>query len=147
MTALERPGLTAPAVATPSARSCPSTEPESPGLDDDDAPGDLLVREPAQPCQDGRVECPTAQSVDDRGHSCGRAPELTLDGVGRVGLPRYPVANVDGSALVKAEDPVVGAHRDIHHREIATLVLLAGRLLEGGPDGIRPPRRAPRARA
>ena len=51
MTALERPGLTGPAVATPLARSCPSTEPESPGLDDDRAPGDPLVREPAQPSQ------------------------------------------------------------------------------------------------
>ena len=55
--------------------------------------------------------------------------------------------NVDGSAIVKAEDPVVGAHRDIHHREIATLILLAGGLLHGGPDGIRPPRLDPLARA
>ena len=78
---------------------------------------------------------------------CAGAPELTLDEVGRVGLPRYPVVNVDGSALVKAEDPVVGAHRDIHHREIATLILLAGGLLQGGPDGIRPPRLDPLARA
>ena len=34
-----------------------------PGLDDDEAPGDLLVREPAQPCQDGRVECPDCPVV------------------------------------------------------------------------------------
>jgi hypothetical protein len=75
------------------------------------------------------------------------APELTLDEVGRVGLPRYPVVNVDGSALVKAEAPVGAAHRGIHHREIATLILLAGGLLQGGPDGIQPSRLDPLARA
>jgi hypothetical protein len=68
------------------------------------------------------------------------APELTLEEIQRVGLPRHPIVNVDGSAIVNAREPVVGAHRDIHHREIATLILLAGGLLEAGPDGIRPPR-------
>jgi hypothetical protein len=68
------------------------------------------------------------------------APELTLDEVQRVGLPRHPIVNVDGSAIVKAREPVVGAHRDIHHAEVATLILLAGGLLEVGPEGIRPPR-------
>ena len=90
------------------------------------------------------VACSAIGAVGARGVG---APELTLDEVGRVGLPRYPVVNVDGSAIVKAEDPVVGAHRDIHHREIATLILLAGGLLQGGPDGIRPPRLDPLARA
>jgi hypothetical protein len=42
---------------------------------------------------------------------------------------------------------VVGAHRDIHHREIATLILLAGGLLQGRPEGIRPPRLDPLVRA
>ena len=74
------------------------------------------------------------------------APELTLDEVQRVGLPRYPVVNVDGSAIVKAREPVVGAHRDIYHREIATLILLAGGLLQGGPEGIRSSRLDPIAR-
>jgi hypothetical protein len=32
----------------------------------------------------------------------------------------------------------VGAHRDIFHREIATLVSMAAGLLVGGPDGPRP---------
>ena len=75
------------------------------------------------------------------------APELSLDEVQRVGLPHYPVVNVDGSALVKAADPVGGAHGAIQHREIATLILLAGGLLQGGPDGIRPPRLDPIIRA
>ena len=75
------------------------------------------------------------------------APELTLDEVQRVGLPRYPVVNVDGSAILKAEDVGAGAHCDIHHREIGTLILLAGGLLQGGPDGIRPPRLDPVYRA
>jgi hypothetical protein len=90
------------------------------------------------------VACSAIGAVGARGVG---APELTLEEVGRVGLPRYPVVNVDGSAIVKAEDPVVGAHRDIHHREIATLILLAGGLLQGGPDGIRPPRLDPLVRA
>jgi len=74
------------------------------------------------------------------------APELTLDEVQRVGLPRYPVVNVDGSAIVKAREAVVGAHRDIYHSEIATLILLAGGLLPGGPEGIRSSRIDPLGR-
>ena len=54
------------------------------------------------------------------------APELTLDEVQRVGLPRYSPVNVEGSALVKAEVSVGAAHRYIDHRDIATLILLAG---------------------
>jgi hypothetical protein len=75
------------------------------------------------------------------------APGLTLAEVGRVGLPQYPVVNVDGTALVKAGDVVGGAHGDICRPEIATLILLAGGLLQGGPDGIRPPRLDPIIRA
>jgi hypothetical protein len=88
------------------------------------------------------VACSAIGAVGVRG-----APELTLDEVGCVGLPRYPVVNVDGSVLVKAEDQVAGAPRDIHHREIATLILPAGGLLQGGPVGIRPPGLDPLARA
>jgi hypothetical protein len=83
------------------------------------------------------VACSAIGAVGVRG-----APELTLDEVGCVGLPRYPVVNVDGSVLVKAEDQVAGAPRDIHHREIATLILPAEGLLQGGPVGIRPPARS-----
>jgi hypothetical protein len=42
---------------------------------------------------------------------------------------------------------VGGTHDDICHSAIATLILLAGGLLHGGPDGIRPPRLDPIARA
>jgi hypothetical protein len=83
------------------------------------------------------------------GAACARdvgPPELTVDEVQRVSL-RYFAANVEGSALVKAEHSVVGAHRDIHRREIATLILLAGGLRQGGPDGIWPPRLDPLALA
>jgi hypothetical protein len=75
------------------------------------------------------------------------APTLTLAETGRVGLPTYPVVNVDGSALLKTTDTVGGTHDDICHSAIATLILLAGGLLHGGPDGIRPPRLDPIARA
>jgi hypothetical protein len=66
------------------------------------------------------------------------APEVELLEVQRIGLPRRPVINVDGSRLVTANEWVVGAHRDIYHPEIATLVLLAAGLLQGDPDGARP---------
>jgi hypothetical protein len=71
------------------------------------------------------------------------APELTLAEVGRVGLPHYPVVNVDGSTMVTSATADGGSHGDICHPGIATLVLLAGGLLQGGPDGIRPPRLDP----
>jgi len=60
-----------------------------------------------------------------------------------IGLPRAPIVNVDGSRIVRAQDPLLGAHRDIHHPEIATLVLLAAGLLEAAPDGMRARRLQP----
>jgi len=60
-----------------------------------------------------------------------------------IGLPRAPIVNVDGSHIVRAQDPLLGAHRDIHHPEIATLVLLAAGLLEAAPDGMRARRLQP----
>jgi hypothetical protein len=60
-----------------------------------------------------------------------------------IGLPRAPIVNVDGSRIVRAQDPPLGAHRDIHHPEIATLVLLAAGLLEAAPDGMRARRSCP----
>jgi len=60
-----------------------------------------------------------------------------------IGLPRAPIVNVDGSRIVRAQDPLLGAHRDIHHPEIATLVLLAAGLLEAAPDGMRSRRLRP----
>jgi hypothetical protein len=71
------------------------------------------------------------------------APELTLEEVQRAGLPQYPVVNVDGSARVNAADPLDSTHSAICRPDIATLILLAGGLLQGGPDGIRPPRLDP----
>jgi hypothetical protein len=66
------------------------------------------------------------------------APEIDLIDAQRIGLPRYPIVNVDGSRVCCATDALMGAHRDIHHAEVANLVLLAAGLLVGGPDGIRP---------
>ncbi len=54
-----------------------------------------------------------------------------------------PVVNVDGSRVVRARELFVGAHRDIYHREVATLVAMAAGLLVGGPDGARPRPRDP----
>jgi hypothetical protein len=66
------------------------------------------------------------------------APELELLDVQQTGIPRYPIVNVDGSRVVKASEFLLGAHRDIFHREIAALVGMAAGLLVGGPDGSRP---------
>ena len=57
--------------------------------------------------------------------------------VQRTGLARVPVVNVYGSRVVKAQEPLIGAHRDIFHPEIATLVAMAAGLIAGGPDGAR----------
>jgi hypothetical protein len=71
------------------------------------------------------------------------APELDLVDVQRTGIPEYPIVNVDGSRVVRAKDAFVGAHRDIYHREVATLVAMAAGLLVGGPEGARPRARDP----
>jgi hypothetical protein len=68
------------------------------------------------------------------------AAEVDLLETQLIGLPRHPIINVDGSRLVNATHPLLGAHRDIHHPEIATLILLAARLLEGSAEGVRPRR-------
>jgi hypothetical protein len=70
------------------------------------------------------------------------APELELLTAISTGLPSG-VVNVDGSRVVTKAEWLVGAHRDIYHDEIATLVLLAAGLLTGGPDGARPPAISP----
>ena len=62
-------GSRASAFTIPSARSWLSTEPDSPGLDDDEVPGDLFIREPAQPGQDGRVELADGPVVREAGHN------------------------------------------------------------------------------
>jgi len=58
------------------------------------------------------------------------APRVGLREAQRIGLPRYALVNVDGS-------------RGMTHHFVSQLLLLAAGLLEGGPDGLRPPRRTP----
>ena len=67
------------------------------------------------------------------------AAEMDLVDVQRTGLPRG-VVTVDGSRVVTKDEWLIGAHRDIYHDEIATLVLLAAGSLTGGPAGLRPRR-------
>jgi hypothetical protein len=66
------------------------------------------------------------------------APELDLIDVQQTGNPSYPIDNVEGSRVVKTSTALLGAHRDIFHREIAMLVAMASGLIVGGPDGARP---------
>jgi hypothetical protein len=65
------------------------------------------------------------------------APELDLVDVQQTGIPRHPIVNVDGSRVIKASDFLLGAHRDIFHREVAALVAMAAGLIVGGPGGAR----------
>lgn len=51
--------------------------------------------------------------------------------------PATRVVNIDGSRVVNPAEPLVGAHCDIYHDEIATLVLLGAGLLQGGPARTR----------
>jgi hypothetical protein len=66
------------------------------------------------------------------------APSIDLLDAQRSGIPSYPIVNVDGSRVVRACVPLVGAHRDVFHPEIATLVGMAAGLIVGGPQGARP---------
>ena len=66
------------------------------------------------------------------------SPELDLLDVQQTGIPSYPIVNVDGSRVVKASDALLGAHRDIFHREVGTLIAMAAGLLVGSPQGARP---------
>lgn len=68
------------------------------------------------------------------------APGVELLQAQQIGLPQFRIVNVDGSRVVKAQDFLIGAHRDIFHREVATLIGLAAGVLVGGPDGVRPRR-------
>jgi hypothetical protein len=53
------------------------------------------------------------------------------------------VTTVDGSSVVAKDEWLIGAHRDIYHDEIATLVLLTAGLLTGSPTGLRAHRLTP----
>jgi hypothetical protein len=70
------------------------------------------------------------------------AADVDLVAVQTTGLP-HGVITVDGSRVVTKDEWLVGAHRDIYHDEIATLVLLAAGLLTPGPEGLRSPRLSP----
>ena len=65
------------------------------------------------------------------------AVELDLLVAQKIGIPGG-VVTIDGSRVVAAQEWLIGAHRDIYHPEIATLVLLAAGLLGGSPAGARP---------
>jgi hypothetical protein len=86
----------------------------------------------------GRAAIVAASALGAVGARGVGAPDLDLVDVQQMGIPQYPIVNVDGSAVVKASEAFLGAHRDIFHREIATLVALAAGLVVGGPDGARP---------
>src|SRR5262245_47029017 len=111
-------------------------------------PSGAAATRPAAPGRGGHARTVVAIStigiVGARGVG---APGLTLAEVGRVGLPTYPVVNVDGSAVIKIADTAGGIHDDVAPPAVATLILLAGGLLQGGADGIRPPRLDPVTRA
>jgi len=66
------------------------------------------------------------------------APDFDLITLQTTGLPAGPVINVDASRVVVRRNWLIGAHGDIHHELIATLVLLAAGLLGGSPSGTRP---------
>jgi hypothetical protein len=82
-----------------------------------------------------------------RGRHAGRAGEIVArSALGAVGArasarprwssakscasacPRGPSVNVDGSRVVRASEWLLGAHRDIDHPEIATLIGMAAGL-------------------
>jgi hypothetical protein len=65
------------------------------------------------------------------------APVVDLHEAQRTGIPSYPIVNVDGSGIVRADAPLLGTHHDVFHPEVATLVAMAAGLIVGGPDGAR----------
>jgi len=86
----------------------------------------------------GRARDVVARSAMGAVGACGvGAPDLDLVDVQRTGLPRCAAINVDGSRVVTRTEWLIGAHRDIYHAEIATLVLMAAGLLAGSPAGAR----------
>ena len=86
----------------------------------------------------GRAAIVAASALGAVGARGVGAPELDLLAAQRMGIPQYPIVNVDGSSVVRASEFLVGAHRDIFHREIALLAAMAAGLVVGGPDGARP---------
>ena len=60
------------------------------------------------------------------------ASEVDLIEVQQIGLPRRPIVNVNRSRVVRANEWLVGAHRDIYHPEIARLIVMAAGLSRVG---------------
>jgi pimeloyl-ACP methyl ester carboxylesterase len=105
--------------------------------------GDQVDRAPRHAGRLARVrEVVAASAMGAVGALGVGAVEVDLVAAQTSGLP-HGIVTVDGSRVVAKDEWLVGAHRDIYHDEIATLVLLAAGLLTGGPDGLRSPRLSP----
>ena len=65
------------------------------------------------------------------------ARRFDLLDIPQTGLARG-VVNIDGSRVVQRQEWLIGAHRDIFHDEIGTLVAMGTGLMKGGPAGARP---------
>jgi hypothetical protein len=97
------------------------------------------VRDPGRPIgRLARAATVAASALGVVGARGVGAPELDLLDVQRTGIPQYRIVNVDGSGVVKPSERLLGAHRDIFHREIGVLAAMAAGLLVGGPAGARP---------
>jgi hypothetical protein len=97
------------------------------------------ARDPGRPVgRLGRAATIAASALGAVGARGVGAPELDLLDVQRTGIPQYRIVNVDGSGVVKPSERLLGAHRDIFHREIGVLAAMAAGLLIGGPAGARP---------
>ena len=104
----------------------------------DRRPGVSPPSHPKRHGRQGRLALVATSALGAVGARGVGAPEVDLVPVQQTGIPSYPIVNVDGSAVVRAREPFMGAHRDIFHPEVATLVAMAAGLLVGGPDGARP---------
>ena len=100
--------------------------------------GSQVDRAAPNPGRLGRVREVVARSALGAVGALGLgAPVIDLVEAQTTGIPRGTVT-VDGSRVVAHPEWLIGAHRDIYHDEIATLVLQAAGLLTGGADGPRP---------
>ena len=93
-----------------------------------------------------RAPRPRAGSPCARGRGAERAgrggrarasarPSWTWSTSQRTGLPARAWSTSTARAWSTRDEWLIGAHRDIYHDEIATLVCLAAGLLTGGPAG------------
>src|SRR5262249_4101247 len=100
--------------------------------------GEQVDRAPRRHPQLDRVQEVVARSALGAVGVLGAgAVEIDLLVAQQTGIPGG-VVTVDGSRVVAATEALIGAHRDIYHGEIATLVAMAAGLLSGGLAGARP---------